>query len=124
MARRHRWNRLFFARRPFFFFQFPGSNLLIQGRGLSFWFNPNGVTIPDPFTYWPPGSSICIASIVSSQSWWPPLVSLYVRHEAGAGSTPCFRIQSSFVRCCSLWGSSWTSSSRIEPAFSMSPWRR
>jgi hypothetical protein len=53
---------------------------------LSFWFNPNNVAIPQPTpNWWPPGSSICIASVVSSQSWWPPLVSLYVRHEAGAG---------------------------------------
>ncbi|MBN1812058.1 MAG: right-handed parallel beta-helix repeat-containing protein [Anaerolineae bacterium] len=52
---------------------------------LTFWFNPNGVTIPDPFTWWPPGNSICIASIVGSENWWPPLVSLYVRHETGVG---------------------------------------
>jgi hypothetical protein len=52
---------------------------------LTFWFNPNGVIIPDPFTYWPPGNSICVASIVSTGYWWPPLVSLYVRHETGVG---------------------------------------
>ncbi len=52
---------------------------------LTFWFNPNGADIPDPFTYWPPENSICIASIVGSETWWPPLVSLYVRHVTGEG---------------------------------------
>ncbi|MDY6878096.1 MAG: right-handed parallel beta-helix repeat-containing protein [Chloroflexota bacterium] len=51
---------------------------------LTFWFNPNGVIIPDPFTWWPPGNSICIASVVGP-SWWPPLVSLYVRSPGGEG---------------------------------------
>jgi hypothetical protein len=62
------------------------SGVARAGEGyLTFWFNPNGVTIPDPFTYWPPGNSICIASIVSTEYWWPPLVSLYVRYETGEG---------------------------------------
>jgi hypothetical protein len=52
---------------------------------LTFWFNPNGAVIPDVFTYWPPGNSVCIASIVSTEYWWPPLVSLYVRYETGVG---------------------------------------
>jgi hypothetical protein len=52
---------------------------------LTFWFNPNGVTIPDSFTYWPPANSILIASIVGTEYWWPPLVSLYVRYETGEG---------------------------------------
>ncbi|MDY7075399.1 MAG: right-handed parallel beta-helix repeat-containing protein [Chloroflexota bacterium] len=52
---------------------------------LTFWFDPNGVVIPDPFTWWPPGNSIRIASIVSSDTWWPPLVSIYVRYETGQG---------------------------------------
>ncbi len=52
---------------------------------LTFWFNPNHVSIPDPFTYWLPGTSLYVAGIVSSESWWPPLVTLYVRHETGVG---------------------------------------
>jgi hypothetical protein len=51
---------------------------------LTFWFDPNGVSIPDPFTWWPPGNSICVASVVGP-SWWPPLVSLYVRSPEGEG---------------------------------------
>ncbi len=51
---------------------------------LTFWFDPHGVSIPDPFTWWPPGNSICIASVVGP-SWWPPLVSLYVRSPEGEG---------------------------------------
>ena len=51
---------------------------------LTFWFNPNNVSIPDPFTYWPPENALCVASIVSSVSdWWPPMVSLYVRRPDG-----------------------------------------
>jgi len=52
---------------------------------LTFWFDPNGVVIPDPFTWWPPGNSIRIASIVGSDTWWPPLISIYVRYETGQG---------------------------------------
>jgi hypothetical protein len=52
---------------------------------LTFWYNPNNAVIPDVFTYWPPGNSICVASIVSTEYWWPPLVALYVRYETGVG---------------------------------------
>jgi hypothetical protein len=52
---------------------------------LTFWFNPNDAVIPDVFTYWPPGNSVCVASIVSTRYWWPPLVSLNVRYETGVG---------------------------------------
>ncbi len=52
---------------------------------LTFWFNPNNVTIPDPDTYWLPGNSLYVAGIVSTESWWPPLVTLYVRYETGVG---------------------------------------
>jgi len=53
---------------------------------LTFWFNPNGASIPEPDpNWWPPGSSVRIASIVGSENWWPPLVGLYVRYENGVG---------------------------------------
>ena len=51
---------------------------------LVFWFDPNGVVIPDRFTWWPPGNSLCIASVFGD-SWWPPFVSLYVRGSAKGG---------------------------------------
>jgi hypothetical protein len=50
---------------------------------MTFWFNPNGVVIPDEGTTWVPGKSICLASIVNSEDWWPPMVALYVRRPAG-----------------------------------------
>lgn len=52
---------------------------------MTFWFNPNGVVIPDEGTSWVPGKSICISAIVNSDDWWPPLVALYVRRPAGQG---------------------------------------
>jgi hypothetical protein len=53
---------------------------------LSFWFNPNGVFLPEPTpNYWPPGTSLSIAEVVNSENWWPPLVALYVRRPV-AGS--------------------------------------
>ncbi len=52
---------------------------------LTFWFNPNGVVIPDAGTSWIPGKSLSIAEVVNSDDWWPPLVSLYVRYVAGQG---------------------------------------
>jgi len=48
---------------------------------LTFWFNPNHVVIP-PNPSWVPGGSLRIA-ILSGPSWWPPLVTLYVRRPAG-----------------------------------------
>ncbi len=54
---------------------------------LTFWFNPNGIVLPEPSpNYWPPGSSLCIAEVRSSASdWWPPLAGFYVREPAGQG---------------------------------------
>jgi hypothetical protein len=52
---------------------------------LTFWFNPNGVSIPDEGTTWIPGKSLAIAEVVNSDDWWPPLVALYVRHIDGEG---------------------------------------
>jgi hypothetical protein len=52
---------------------------------MTFWFNPNGVAIPDEGTSWVPGKSICITAIVNSDDWWPPLVALYVRRPPGQG---------------------------------------
>jgi hypothetical protein len=54
---------------------------------LTFWFNPNGVALPEPSpNYWPPDSSLCVAEIRSSASdWWPPLAGFYVRKPAGQG---------------------------------------
>ncbi|HEY3417917.1 MAG TPA: hypothetical protein VGM23_13625, partial [Armatimonadota bacterium] len=53
---------------------------------LTFWLNPNGVSLPEPSpNYWPPGTSISVADVVNSSKWWPPLVSLYLRKPAGHG---------------------------------------
>lgn len=54
---------------------------------LTFWFNPNGIVLPEPSpNYWPPGSSLCVAEVRSSASdWWPPLAGFYVRKPAGQG---------------------------------------
>jgi hypothetical protein len=52
---------------------------------LTFWFNPNGVSIPDEGTSWIPGKSLSIAEVVNSDDWWPPLVALYVRRPTGQG---------------------------------------
>lgn len=53
---------------------------------LSFWFNPNNVSLPEPDpNWWPPGTSLSIAEVVNSEDWWPPLVSLYVRRPPGQG---------------------------------------
>jgi hypothetical protein len=52
---------------------------------LTFWLNPNGVSIPDEGTSWIPGKSLSIAEVVNSDDWWPPLVALYVRHPEGEG---------------------------------------
>ncbi len=52
---------------------------------LTFWFHPHGVQLPEPTPNpWPPGSSLCLADIRSSaRDWYPPLVGLYVRQQAG-----------------------------------------
>jgi len=71
----------------------PGSAYIYQTRVakategyLTFWFNPNGVHLPDPLTDWLPENALCLASVVSSVSdWWPPMVSLYVRQPGGQG---------------------------------------
>jgi hypothetical protein len=52
---------------------------------LTFWFNPNGVNIPDQGTTWIPGKSLSIAEVVNSTDWWPPIVALYVNHPDGQG---------------------------------------
>jgi hypothetical protein len=53
---------------------------------LSFWFDPHGVDLPEPTpNNWPPGTSLAIAEVLSSESWWPPLVGLYVRRPPGHG---------------------------------------
>lgn len=53
---------------------------------LTFWFNPNGVSLPEPSpNYWPPGTSLSIAEVVNSTDWWPPLVALYLRKPPGQG---------------------------------------
>jgi len=51
---------------------------------LTFWFNPNGVSIPDQGTSWIPGKSIRIASVKGSE-WWLVLVGLRVRRPSGQG---------------------------------------
>lgn len=50
---------------------------------MTFWFNPNGVVVPDQGTSWVPGKSICITAIVNSDSWWPPLATLFVYRPPG-----------------------------------------
>ncbi len=51
---------------------------------LTFWFDPNGVSLPEPTpNYWPPGTSLSIAEVVNSDDWWPPLAALYVRNPTG-----------------------------------------
>jgi hypothetical protein len=54
---------------------------------LTFWFNPNGVRLPEPSpNYWPPGSSLRVARVRSSSgAWWPPLVEFCVRQPPGQG---------------------------------------
>jgi hypothetical protein len=53
---------------------------------LTFWFNPNGVSLPEPDpNWWPPGTSLSIAEVVNSDDWWPPLAALYLRRPAGQG---------------------------------------
>lgn len=54
---------------------------------LTFWFNPNGVALPEPSpNYWPPGSSLRVARFRSSyDDWWPPLVEFCVRNPDGQG---------------------------------------
>ncbi len=53
---------------------------------LTFWFNPNGVSLPEPDpNWWPPGTSLSIAEVVNSDKWWPPLAALYVRRPPGHG---------------------------------------
>ncbi len=52
---------------------------------LAFWFNPNGVNIPDEGTSWIPGKSLSIAEVVNGTDWWPPLVALYVHQPANQG---------------------------------------
>jgi uncharacterized repeat protein (TIGR01451 family) len=50
---------------------------------LTFWFNPNNVSIPDEGTSWVPGKSICIADVKGSE-WWR-VVALYVHRPQGQG---------------------------------------
>lgn len=52
---------------------------------LTFWFNPNGASIPDIGSYWIPGESLSVAEVVNSADWWPSLVALYARQPAGQG---------------------------------------
>lgn len=53
---------------------------------LSFWFNPNGVILPEPDpNWWVPGTSLSIAEVVNSGDWWPPLAALYLRQPPGEG---------------------------------------
>ena len=53
---------------------------------LTFWFNPNGVSLPEPDpNWWPPGTSLSIAEVVNSDEWWPPLAALYLRRPPGQG---------------------------------------
>ena len=51
---------------------------------LTFWFNPNGVSIPDQGTSWIPSKSIRIADVKGSQ-WWHLLVGLRLRKPTGEG---------------------------------------
>lgn len=54
---------------------------------LTFWLNPNGVSLPEPSpNYWPPGTSWSVARVRSSASdWWPPLVEFFLRKPPGQG---------------------------------------
>jgi hypothetical protein len=53
---------------------------------LTFWFNPNNVSLPEPMpNYYPPGTSLSIAEVLHSGDWWPPLVALYLRKPPGQG---------------------------------------
>ncbi len=53
---------------------------------LTFWFNPNGVDLPEPDpNWWPPDTSLSVAEVVNSEDWWPPLAALYVRRPPGQG---------------------------------------
>jgi hypothetical protein len=51
---------------------------------LSFWFNPNGVSIPDQGISWIPSQSIRVAD-VKGPEWWHVLVALRVHKPAGQG---------------------------------------
>jgi hypothetical protein len=51
---------------------------------LTFWFNPNSVSIPDEGTYWIPGKSIRIAYVQGTE-WWSMVVALRVRKPSGQG---------------------------------------
>lgn len=53
---------------------------------VTFWFNPNGVSIPEPVpNHWPPETSIIIAEVMDSSHWWPSIVSLHLRRPPGQG---------------------------------------
>ena len=53
---------------------------------LTFWFNPNNVSLPEPTpNYYPPGSSLSLAEVTSSSPSWPPLVDVYLRKPPGQG---------------------------------------
>lgn len=54
---------------------------------LTFWFNPNGVALPEPSpNHWPPGTSLGVGEVRSSSSdWWPPLIGFYLRKPPGQG---------------------------------------
>ncbi|MBN2007423.1 MAG: right-handed parallel beta-helix repeat-containing protein [Anaerolineae bacterium] len=53
---------------------------------VTFWFNPNGVSIPEPVpNYWPPETSLTVAEVLDSGHWWPSIVSLHVRRPPGQG---------------------------------------
>lgn len=70
-----------------------GSNYLYQSEVfnaiegyVTFWFNPNGVSIPEPVpNYWPPDTSIIIADVMDSSHWRPSIVSLHLRRPPGQG---------------------------------------
>jgi len=70
-----------------------GSNYLYQAEVfnavegyVTFWFNPNGVSIPEPTpNHWPPDSSIIIADVMDSSHWRPSIVSLHLRRPPGGG---------------------------------------
>jgi hypothetical protein len=50
---------------------------------MTFWFNPNGVVIPDEGTSWVPGKSICLTAIVNSANW-----GLYIEQSVTADAPP------------------------------------